>query len=130
MRVYVLHLKGPAAVSRAFERLMASSRIDSCLVEPEHDRVRFRAPRKQAPVTLRGVSIKVTKILIGKFELSTFLQVIEKFQSSFDDKVVPRHERSRRTGCKQGIAITLDGNDIQTQRSTQPTFVEQFSIER
>ena len=44
MRVYVLHLKGPAAVSRAFERLMASSRIGSCLVEPEHNRVRFLAP--------------------------------------------------------------------------------------
>ncbi len=48
MRVYVLHLKGPAAVSRAFELLMASSRVDSCLVEHEHSRVRFLAPSKLA----------------------------------------------------------------------------------
>ncbi len=44
-RVYVLQFESPGSVSRAFERLMASSRIDGCLVEPERGRLRFLAPR-------------------------------------------------------------------------------------
>ena len=55
MRVYVLHLKGPAAVSRAFERLMASSRIGSCLVEPELGRLRFLAPPKLAEAIVERI---------------------------------------------------------------------------
>jgi hypothetical protein len=58
MRVYVLRLKGPEAVSRAFERLMASSRLGSCLVEPEHDRVRFLAPRKLAEAMVERIYLE------------------------------------------------------------------------
>jgi hypothetical protein len=58
MRVYLLHLKGPAALSRAFERLMESSRISSCLVEPEYDRVRFLAPRKLADAIVERIYLE------------------------------------------------------------------------
>ena len=47
-RVYVLQFDSPGSVSRAFEHLMASSRIDGCLVEPERGRLRFLAPRRLA----------------------------------------------------------------------------------
>jgi hypothetical protein len=58
MPVYVLHLKGPAAVSRAFECLMTSSRIGSCLVEREHNRVRFLAPRKLADAIVERIYLE------------------------------------------------------------------------
>ena len=47
-RVYLLHFESPGFVSRAFEVLMASSRIDGCLVEPERGCLRFLAPRRLA----------------------------------------------------------------------------------
>ena len=48
LRVYMLRFESPGSVSRAFERLMASSRIDGCLVEPKRGRLRFLAPRRLA----------------------------------------------------------------------------------
>jgi hypothetical protein len=41
MRVYVLELRGPAALTRAFDRVMESRHVASCLVEPESGRIRF-----------------------------------------------------------------------------------------
>jgi hypothetical protein len=48
MRVYVLHLRGSAALTRAFDRVMESRHVASCLVEPESGRIRFLAPRRAA----------------------------------------------------------------------------------
>ncbi len=44
MRVYVLHIDSPGLLTRAFDRILASSRVASCMVEPEQMRVRFLAP--------------------------------------------------------------------------------------
>ena len=44
MRIYDLRFRDPASVARAFERLMASSQVDTCEVEPERVRLRFLAP--------------------------------------------------------------------------------------
>jgi hypothetical protein len=71
MRVYVLHLKGPAAVSRAFERLMASSRIGSCLVEPEHDRVRFLAPRELAEAIVERIYLEGGLVWCSRHDLAS-----------------------------------------------------------
>jgi hypothetical protein len=48
MRVYVLHFRGAAALTRAFDRVMESRHVASCLVEPESGRIRFLAPRRAA----------------------------------------------------------------------------------
>jgi hypothetical protein len=48
MRVYVLHLRGVAALTRAFDRVMDSRHVASCLIEPESRRIRFLAPRRPA----------------------------------------------------------------------------------
>ena len=70
MRVTVLHLKGPAAVSRAFERLMASSRIGTCLVEPEHNRVRFLAPRKLAEAIVERIYLEGGLVWCSRHDLA------------------------------------------------------------
>lgn len=44
MRVYVLHLDTPGRLIRAFDIVLDSSRVASCMVEPELCRVRFLAP--------------------------------------------------------------------------------------
>jgi len=48
MRVYVLHFRSSAAFARAFDSVMDAREVASCLVEPEHGRIRFLAPRKAA----------------------------------------------------------------------------------
>ena len=48
MRVYVLHFSSSAAFTRAFDSVMDAREVASCLVEPEHTRIRFLAPRKAA----------------------------------------------------------------------------------
>jgi hypothetical protein len=48
MRVYDLRFRDAASVARAFERLMASSQVDTCEVEPEKVRLRFVAPAAAA----------------------------------------------------------------------------------
>ena len=48
MRVYVLHFRSSAAFARAFDSVMDARDVASCLVEPEHTRIRFLAPRKVA----------------------------------------------------------------------------------
>ena len=48
MRVYVLILRGAPALTRAFDRVMESSHVASCLIEPENGRIRFLAPAKAA----------------------------------------------------------------------------------
>ncbi len=70
MRVYLLQLKGPAAVSRAFERLMASSRIGGCLVEPEQGRVRFLAPRKLAETILERIYLDGELVWCSRHDLA------------------------------------------------------------
>jgi hypothetical protein len=55
VRVYVLRLRDPASLSRAFGRLMASSRVGSCLVEPELGRVRFAAPPRVAEAMVERI---------------------------------------------------------------------------
>jgi len=48
MRVYVMHFRSSAAFTRAFDSVMDARDVASCLVEPEHARIRFLAPRKAA----------------------------------------------------------------------------------
>jgi hypothetical protein len=55
MRVYVLRFRNAGSVSRAFERLMDSSRVSTCEIEPELGRVRFLAPEKYAAALLERI---------------------------------------------------------------------------
>ena len=48
MRVYVLHLDGPAALARAFDHVLESQHAASCMIEPELERIRFLAPAQAA----------------------------------------------------------------------------------
>jgi len=48
MRVYVLILRSAPALTRAFDRVMESRHVASCLIEPESGRLRFLAPPKAA----------------------------------------------------------------------------------
>jgi hypothetical protein len=55
MRVYVIHLRGAAALTRAFERVMESRHVASCLIEPERGRIRFLAPPKAADAIVEQI---------------------------------------------------------------------------
>ena len=55
MRVYVLRFRNAGSVSRAFERLMSSSRVSTCEIEPGLGRVRFLAPEKHAAALLERI---------------------------------------------------------------------------
>jgi len=48
MRVYVLILRGAPALTRAFDRVMESRAVASCLIEPLQGRIRFLASREAA----------------------------------------------------------------------------------
>jgi hypothetical protein len=71
MRVYVLRLKDPASLSRAFGRLMASSRVASCLVEPEHGRVRFVAPPRAAEAMVERIYLEGELLWCTRHDLLT-----------------------------------------------------------
>ena len=44
MVVYLLCIDSPTLLNRAFDRVLASSRVASCMIEPELGRLRFLAP--------------------------------------------------------------------------------------
>jgi len=48
MRVYVMHFRSSSAFTSAFDDVMDARDVASCLVEPDHARIRFLAPRKAA----------------------------------------------------------------------------------
>ncbi len=58
MRVYVLELRGVPALTRAFDRLMESSHVASCLIEPESGRIRFLAPAKAADALVEEIYLE------------------------------------------------------------------------
>jgi hypothetical protein len=55
MRVYVLVLRGAPALTRAFDRVMESRHVASCLIEPESGRIRFLAPPKAADALVEEI---------------------------------------------------------------------------
>jgi len=55
MRVYILILRGAPALTRAFDRVMESRHVASCLIEPETGRIRFLAPRKAADALVERI---------------------------------------------------------------------------
>lgn len=55
MRVYVLVLRGAPALTRAFDRVMESRHVASCLIEPESGRIRFLAPAKAADALVEEI---------------------------------------------------------------------------
>jgi hypothetical protein len=55
MRVYVIHLDGPSALSRAFDLVLESPDAASCMIEPELDRVRFLAPAEAADALVERI---------------------------------------------------------------------------
>ena len=55
MRVYILILRGAPALTRAFDRVMDSRHVASCLIEPETGRIRFLAPRKAADALVEQI---------------------------------------------------------------------------
>jgi len=44
MRVYVLHFDQIGTLTRAFDRVLESPDVDSCMIEADHGRLRFLAP--------------------------------------------------------------------------------------
>jgi len=55
MRVYVLVLRGAPALTRAFDRVLESRHVASCLIEPESGRIRFLAPPKAADALVEQI---------------------------------------------------------------------------
>ena len=55
MRVYVLMLRGAPALTRAFDRVMESQHVASCLIEPESGRIRFLAPPRAADALVEQI---------------------------------------------------------------------------
>jgi hypothetical protein len=58
MRVYVLELRGSAALTRAFDRVMDSRHVASCLIEPESGRIRFVAPARAADALVEQIYLE------------------------------------------------------------------------
>ena len=58
MRVYVLHFASPGQMTRAFDRILASDRVDSCMVEPNQARLRFLAPPRVADALVQRVYLE------------------------------------------------------------------------
>ena len=48
MRVYVLHFEDLGRLTHAFDRVLQNEQVESCMIEPERQRLRFLAPRKHA----------------------------------------------------------------------------------
>ena len=46
--VYILRFGNTADLTRAFDRILASVDVDSCVVDTERERVRFLAPTEPA----------------------------------------------------------------------------------
>ena len=46
--VFILHFENEADLSRAFDRILASPDVESCVVEADQTRVRFFAPAAPA----------------------------------------------------------------------------------
>jgi len=55
MRVYVLVFRGAPALTRAFDRVMESRHVASCLIEPESGRIRFLAPPRAADALVEQI---------------------------------------------------------------------------
>jgi len=58
MRVYVLELRGAPALTRAFDRVMESRHVASCLIEPESGRIRFLAPARAADALVEQIYLE------------------------------------------------------------------------
>jgi hypothetical protein len=58
MRVYVLHLDGVGALTRAFDRVMDCEAVASCAIEPEALRLRFLAPARSAEALVHGIYLE------------------------------------------------------------------------
>jgi hypothetical protein len=52
MRLYVIRFANVVTLTRAFERLMDSERVASCMIEPQERRLRFLAPVDHADAML------------------------------------------------------------------------------
>jgi hypothetical protein len=55
MRVYVLILRSASALTRAFDRVMESRDVVSCLIEPLTGRIRFLAPATAADALVEQI---------------------------------------------------------------------------
>jgi hypothetical protein len=58
MRVYVLHFASPGLMTLAFDRIIASDRVASCMVEPNEVRLRFLAPARVADALVQRVYLE------------------------------------------------------------------------
>ena len=48
MRVYILSFDSRPSLTRAFDAVLSSSDVESCMIEAERERIRFTAPPKAA----------------------------------------------------------------------------------
>jgi hypothetical protein len=55
MQLFILHFDSNAGLSRAFQLLLESSDVVSCVVESEHGRIRFHAPAPPAEKLLEEI---------------------------------------------------------------------------
>ena len=58
MRIYVLQFDSASLLTRAFDRIIASERVASCMVESERRRLRFLAPQRVADALVERVYLE------------------------------------------------------------------------
>jgi hypothetical protein len=58
MRVYILELRGASALTSAFDHVMESRHVASCLIEPESGRIRFLAPARAADALVEQIYLE------------------------------------------------------------------------
>ena len=55
MRVYVLRFDDLGGLTRAFDLVLEASHVDSCMIEPEGQRLRFLCPPAQADALVERI---------------------------------------------------------------------------
>jgi hypothetical protein len=77
MRVYVLELRGASALTSAFDRVMESSHVASCAIEPESGRIRFLAPARAADALVEQIYLEGGLSWCSRHDLNPLGQAVE-----------------------------------------------------
>jgi hypothetical protein len=80
MRVYVLELRGASALTSAFDRVMESRHVASCLIEPESGRIRFLAPARAADALVEQIYLEGGLGWCSRHDLNPAGRVVEASQ--------------------------------------------------
>lgn len=70
LRVYVLRFDCRTSLTRAFDRVLVSPEVESCMIEAEHTRIRFLAPAKEAEALVERIYRDGGLLWCSRHELS------------------------------------------------------------